>query len=176
MELQWWSEDWPHGQFSKRLVNAELTAARPAYPSCTSAYVAEFRGAPAVPVTFHPHFSSARRMKLRSNVLVASSNRLSVELPPRLELREVEFERQVFFGNEFLVADGDQALDQVFELADVAGPPVASSAAATVGSVIPWMRFRKRALYRRRKNSASCGMSSLRSRSGGSLIGMTLMR
>src|SRR5882762_10871266 len=35
----------------------------------------------AVAVTFHPHFSSARRMKLRSNVFVACSKSLSVCWP-----------------------------------------------------------------------------------------------
>ena len=63
-------------------------------------------------------------MKLRSNVLVASSNRLSLARALRLELREVKLERQVLFGDVVLVADRDEPLDQVLELADVARPPV----------------------------------------------------
>ena len=42
----------------------------------------------------------------------------------RVELREVVFERQVLVGDPFLVADRNEPLDQVLELADVAGPPV----------------------------------------------------
>src|SRR5262249_6624534 len=42
-----------------------------------------------------------------------------------LELREVEFEREVLLRDEVLVAHCHQPLDQVFELADVARPPVA---------------------------------------------------
>ena len=63
-------------------------------------------------------------MKLRSKVFVASSNRLSRPRALRLELREVELERQILFGDVVLVADRDQPLDQVLELADVARPPV----------------------------------------------------
>src|ERR1051325_7538242 len=47
-------------------------------------YFSVLRGIPRyspVPVTFQAFFSSARRMKFRSNVLVASSKRLSVRAP-----------------------------------------------------------------------------------------------
>ena len=55
--------------------------ARRACPSCISTCSMEFQGIQPSPVTFQPLFSSARRMKFRSNVLVASSNRLSVRAP-----------------------------------------------------------------------------------------------
>ena len=42
----------------------------------------------------------------------------------RVELGEVVLERQVLVGDPFLVADRDEPLDQVLELADVARPPV----------------------------------------------------
>src|SRR5581483_11143821 len=44
--------------------------------------------------------------------------------PLRLELREVELERQVLLADVLLVGRGDDPLDQVLEFADVAGPPV----------------------------------------------------
>ena len=110
----------------------DVHAPRSRFASCRTSslsilYFSVLSGIPrysAVPVTFQPHFSSARRMKLRSKVLVASSNRLSLSRPLRLELGEVEFERQVLFGDVVLVADRHQPLDQVLELADVARPPV----------------------------------------------------
>ena len=63
-------------------------------------------------------------MKLRSKVSHASWNRVSLAAAAGVELGEVIFERQVLVGDPFLVADRDEALDQVLELADVAGPPV----------------------------------------------------
>ena len=42
----------------------------------------------------------------------------------RLELREVKLQWQVLFGDELLVTDGNESLDQVLQLANVAGPPV----------------------------------------------------
>src|SRR5262249_4125906 len=52
-------------------------------------------------------------------------------LEPRLaqrrrgvELGEMILEREILVGDPLLVAHGDEALDEVFELADVAGPPV----------------------------------------------------
>src|SRR5262245_50963412 len=44
--------------------------------------------------------------------------------PGRLQLREVELERQVLLGDVVLVADRDEPLDQVLELADITWPPV----------------------------------------------------
>src|SRR5260370_8543806 len=43
---------------------------------------------------------------------------------PRLQLREVELQRQILVGDVVLVADRDEALDEILELADVARPPV----------------------------------------------------
>ena len=43
---------------------------------------------------------------------------------PRVEFREVILERQVLVRNPFLVAHRDQTFDQIFELADIARPPV----------------------------------------------------
>ena len=63
-------------------------------------------------------------MKLRSKVSHASSNSVSPVVGAGVELGEVELERQVLVGDPFLVADRDQPLDQVLELADVARPPV----------------------------------------------------
>ena len=62
-------------------------------------------------------------MKLRSKVASARSSRLP---SPALviELGDVEVERQVVVGDPFAIAGGDHPLDQVFELADVARPPV----------------------------------------------------
>ena len=41
-----------------------------------------------------------------------------------IELGEMELERQILVRNPLLVADRDEPLDQILELADVAGPPV----------------------------------------------------
>src|SRR4030095_15174929 len=42
---------------------------------------------------------------------------------PRVELREVILEWKILVSDPFLVADGDEPLEQVFELANVGGPP-----------------------------------------------------
>ena len=39
-----------------------------------------------------------------------------------IELDHVKLERQVLVGDELVIDDGDEALDQVFELANVSGP------------------------------------------------------
>src|SRR5262245_22128875 len=46
--------------------------------------------------------------------------------PLAIELRHVQFVWQILVRDPVLVGDGDQPLDQVFELADVTGPPVAA--------------------------------------------------
>src|SRR4029077_2997033 len=43
----------------------------------------------------------------------------------RLELGELELERQILLGDEFLITHRDQPLDQILELADITRPPVA---------------------------------------------------
>ena len=78
----------------------------------------------AVAVTFQPPFSSARMMKLRSNVETARSSRFSVAGPVGVELGDVELVGQVLVGDPVLVGDRHQPLDQVLELADVPRPPV----------------------------------------------------
>src|SRR5262249_1433214 len=69
------STNWPLGQVLGR------QAPRNRFASCRTSslsilYLSVLNGIPrysAVAVTFHPHFSSARRIKFRSNVFVASS-------------------------------------------------------------------------------------------------------
>ena len=63
-------------------------------------------------------------MKLRSKVSQASWNSVSPVGRRRVQLGEVVLERQVLVGDPLLVADRDEPLDQVLELADVARPPV----------------------------------------------------
>ena len=60
----------------------------------------------------------------------------------RVELRDMELVRQVFVGDPLLVGDGDQPLDQVLELADVARPPVVPQDIASVESAMPSMFLR----------------------------------
>ena len=79
-------------------------------------------------------------------------------------------------GRSGVASSADGALDDVLELADVAGPVVRAAAAPSRSCEIPVTGFPICSAYFARKWSASSGMSSRRSRSGGSAIGITLMR
>ena len=70
----------------------------------------------------------------------------------------------------------DRPLDHVLELADVARPVVRLQAAPAPRREMPVTGFPICVANRARKCSASSGMSSRRSRSGGSATGMTLIR
>ena len=79
----------------------------------------------AVAVTFQADFSSARTMKLRSNVGHGPIEQvLGGRSCRRIELGDMQLVRQVLVGNPLFVRYGDQPLDQVLELSNVAGPPV----------------------------------------------------
>ena len=133
-----WIRRFCEGQLVGRTgqVSDSTYAPRSRFASCRTSslsilYFNVLNGIPGTlqsPVTFQPHFSSARKMKFRSKVFVAILEQAVGAGPERLELREVKLERQVLFGDVFLVADRHQPLDQVLELADVARPPVCSSA------------------------------------------------
>ena len=75
-----------------------------------------------------PIFRAPRRMKLRSKVLVASSEQTLATWTVGLQLSKMKFERQVLLRNEVLIAHRHQPLNQILELADVSRPPVISSA------------------------------------------------
>ena len=62
-------------------------------------------------------------MKLRSNVDTARSSRFSAA-GPWLSSCATWNSWKVLVSDPFLVGDGHQALDEVFQLSDVAGPPV----------------------------------------------------
>ena len=114
-------------------------------------------------------------MKLRSKVSQASWNRVSLAVDAAVELREVVFERQILVGDPLLVADRDQALDQVLQLPDVARPPVRrQDLQRRIRDALD--RLAELDLVAIRNSRASSGRSSMRSRSGGIRIGMTLMR
>ena len=55
----------------------------------------------------------------------------------RVELGEVVLERQVLVGDPLLVADRDEPLDQVLELADVARPPVRRAGSSARSPTMP---------------------------------------
>ena len=62
-------------------------------------------------------------MKLRSKVVSARSSRWAAPVAA-IDFGHLQLERQVAVGDPVVAAGGDQPLDQVLELADVARPPV----------------------------------------------------
>ena len=83
---------------------------------------------------------------------------------------------EVAGGDRLGVGEGEDALDQVLELAHVARPVVALEDVHRLDRDLPRRQLHLPWQYFWRKNSTSSGMSSRRWRSGGRWIGSTLIR